>query len=422
MNSLKQRSIYCRLAAVAVANDDNFSWADAQREADRNFLRKALPTFNRNGLDAIASMAVADYQKKTGHQLPWNLALHGPYVGLSWGRKYRLEGKHASIVEDVARFCGWLRAATTSPSLVRVIKENTTPNGMGSPYTTVNPWELAKRHPSPGRAGRFLVQVRRRANQILKPYGLQVSWVALGDMMLRGSIRNVGKAAKLAAAGTIKHFLNGGGKRKRLPFSSATKSLEILIKARGLRELIQAPRPVMCWAVDRVEAGEFSCFREALTSASRLIEDQTDGVSLIVDPLSATSVHGIKVTKGWAENGSQTWLLKTAGGQSYHAESWYDDDDRSRRQAIQAALSAWGKQKKLERENREFLRKLQPHDRSVLVYFEDSLSAGNCRPGTESWMSSHGLSGKKFVGVHVLLKHLHEDRVRRVLQAVANRL
>ncbi len=401
--------------------DDFFSWADAQREANRNFLRKALPTFDRKGLDAIAEVAVAEYEQVTGLKLPWNLAVHGPYVGLSWGKKYRLEGKHALIVEEVAMFCGWLRAAATSPVLVRVLKENTTPNGMGSPYTRLDPWELAKRHPSPGRAGRFLVQVRRRANQILEPYGLHVSWLALGDMMLKGSIRSVGKAAKLAAAGTIKHFLNGGGKRKRLPFSSATKSLEILIKARGLRELIQAPRPVMCWAVDRVEAGEFSCFREALTSASRLITDQTDTVSLVVDPISATSTHGVVATKGWAENGAPTWLL-TAGQRSYHAESWYDDDCRSRRQAIQAALSAWGKQKKLERENREFMRKLQPADRSILVYIEDSLSAGNCRPGTESWMRAHGLAGKRFVGVHVLLKHMHEDRVRRVLQAVANRL
>lgn len=421
MNSLKQRSVNCRFAALVMA-DDFFSWADAQKEAERNFLRKALPTFDRKGLDAIATVAVAEYQTKTGHQLPWNLATHGPYVGLSWGKKYRLEGKHASIVEETARFCGWIRAAATSPVLVRVLKENTTPNGMGSPYTRLDPWELAKRHPSPGRAGRFLVQVRRRANQILKPYGLRVSWVALGDMMLKGSIRSVGKAAKLAAAGTIKGFLNGGGKRKRLPFFSATKSLEILIRARGLRELIQAPRPVICWAIGRVNAGEFSCFREALANSSRLTEDQTDGVSLLIDPLSATSVHGIKVTKGWAENGSQTWLLKTDGGRSYHAESWYDDDDRSRRQAIQAALSAWGKQKKLERENREFLRKLQPADRSILVYIEDSLAAGNCSAGTQSWMRAHGLSGKKFVGVHLLLKHLHEDRVRRVLQAVANRL
>ena len=395
--------------------DDDYSWEDAKRDADRLAYYNSCPTWDRSGLDAIAGVAIADFERETGVSLPHNLAIHGPYVWASWSRRYPLDSKGERIIDETARFCGWIRSAAKFPILVKLMEKTTSINGVNSPYTKLDVWAIAKHQPSPGRAGRFLTKVRRRANQILKGYGLRVSWEALGNVMQYGSVKNVGKQARYAAAYTVKQFVEIG--KNSLGYFEEYPETGILIKARGLKNLLEAPRAIQRWAFDCVKTGEFSCFREALANTDRLVEDSTDGVSLLLDPTTKQIFHGITTVVGWNDEGQTCWLVKS-DVLTYHSYAWVDQ----RKDAVKSAVEAWKQQRQLEAENREFLQRLQPTDHCPLVYIEDSLNAGNCLPGTESWMYQNGLSGKKFVGVHVLIKHIGNSRVRRVLQVVAERL
>lgn len=402
------------IKGIELAEDD-YSWEDAKKDAGRLAFYKR-PTWDRSGLDAIASVAIADFERETDVYLPHNLSIHGPYVWASWSRRYPLDSDGERIVDETARFCGWIRSATKFPVLVRLMEKTTSTNGVNSPYTTLDVWRMAKHQPSPGRAARFLLGIRRRANQILKAYGLRVSWEALGNAMQYGSIKNIGKQARYVAAYTVKQFVEGG--KNSLGYFNENPGIELLIKARGLKELLETHRLIQGWALNRVNAGEFDCFRESLHNVNRLIEDNTDGVELMLDPTTEQTSFGISTIMGWNEYGQINWLVK-AGDMTYHSyESW----EIKREDAVKNALKAWKRQRQLEAENREFLQKFELADRCPLVYIEDSLDAGNCRPGTESWMRENGLGDKKFVGVHVLVKHMNNSRVRRVLQAVADQL
>ena len=364
-------------------------------------------------MHAIAEVAVKSFENESGLKLPYNLSTHGPYVGFPWSRRFFLDEEGKKIVEETARFCGWIRSAAKFPILVRLLEKTTSTRGVNSPSTKLDAWTLAKRQPSPGRTGRFLANVRWRANQILAGYGLRVSWESLGIVLIRGNRGNVGKAAKQAAAYTIRQFVS----KKGIGYFEERKNTKVLIQSRGLKELVQKSPVIRAWAFDRVKEGEFSCFREASPHSCRLVESNTDGVQLMLDPATGSILCGVKAVKGWDNDGNCQWLL-TFGDRSYHIINYGRVD---RKTAVKRAVEAWKKQRQLEKENREFLKELQPKDRSFLVSIEDSLRAGNCRPGTESWMRQNGLLGKSFVGIHVLIPHLGDSRVRRVLQVVAKR-
>lgn len=395
---------------LELAEIGNYGWRKARWEAENRYHHKMSPTWDRPGLHNIAEKAIADFEEKTEVQLPYNLATHGPYVWASWNRRFPLNEEGKAIVEQTARFCGWIRAATNFPILVRLFERTTSTRGVNSPHTVVDIWEFVKRHPSPGRTARRLAQIKRRANQILEAYGLQVSWEALGNV--RG-LGNIGKAARKAAGYTVRTFLF-----RKIAYLSAEKDSQVLIMARGLKELkaLNHNCALQCWAVDRVNAGEFGCFREALENSYRLTEDHTDGVHLLLDPDRTEIYHGIKSVRGWDREG-RAQLFLTTGHRSFHSLYWFD-----LKMARKEAISAWKKQRKIEEVNREFLKTLLPTDRSFLVFINDSLDAGNCRPGTENWMRQNGLAGKLFVGVPALIKHINDIRVRRVLQVVADRI
>lgn len=251
--------------------------ADWRRELNpKTWKSDWKPDWCRNGVEALIESA-RDYYSKTGHVLPYNLATHGPWVGYPSGHHRLFEGDRygspskEKMVEFAGRVAGWIRTvANFCPGIVWLLRNTCSSRGMGSPYTICSPYGLFRSFPSPHRAERKFRMVRQRANQILEPYGLRVSWRGMVKAMT-GSRKATGKMAFVAAAETINNYLSD--------YQGFTGSpVEILIKARGVYFLKQyenrADRHCYAsWAVARVEAGEFSCLGEAFVAMEdRLVE------------------------------------------------------------------------------------------------------------------------------------------------------
>ena len=366
-------------------------------------------TWRRSGLEKLVNEAIREFQQESGVRLPYNLEGSAPYVEYS---RYWNHRNFQEVAIPVFRFYGWLKAASRFKLLIKFLQRNTSPNGMGSPCTVVDPFVVAKRHPSPGKLDCFLKSVRKRANQILKPYGLRVSWKSLAKVAEHGSTCRVGKAAIYAAGETVKEFC-------LKPFGELSGSpRKVLIKARGLKDLLLAPTEVARWAIDCVEGGEFNCFRDALNN-NRLVRDNTDGVTLYLDPKTEKVIHGVKIVVGWSETYKYTQWLIIAGGRSFHCPCYNGWNERW---AINEAFKSWGRQKELEKANEQLLAKLRPADRTILVYRKDSYAAGNCEAGTAVFAEENGFNGRVFVPAEWLLPHVGNPAVSRVLKRVASQL
>lgn len=418
-------------------------------------------TVNKNGLSSIVEKAMEDYVTVAEHcygggltlqkffenvsegrrqrtkyvfpHLPWNLAWgeYSSWAGMPRWRNFRQSDQlpewHASskqfanygkLLECAARFAGWLKTLAWFYGAVRVI-EATQGSGVGSPYTTVNLYKLFDRWPSPHRLERTIWKARARANQVLRPYGLRVSWSALGQALAQHSA--VGKIALWAAEETVKVYLSYYDSRfqyyqKRELGQGRFFYLKL---ARGLAGMKDHSEVVQRWAVSKCFDGEFETLREALAVSARLRLDATDGVELYLDTMEV--IHGVEVVAGYAPkrsgfgDNSRTYLLRQVhADRTYHAHG-----SLSPKSAVREALTAWKRQRDLEKEEVDLASFLKG-DRgySPLVFRESSYQAGNCQPGTEAWLERMGWAGMKFIPGQWLLPHLGDSQVRRVAVAL----
>ena len=397
--------------------------------------------YTRRGLEDMVKAAALDYETAVGayeegsrRRLPWNIAW-GPLVqGLSYGRQPGREprydrfysdhrghrnlfpvDKKVDAVEETARFAGWLRGASAFPVLVKAIEKSTSAGGLNSPYTRVDLWALAHKTRSPGRADRMIRLVRYAANTHLEKFGLRVRLSTVAASV--AATVKINRGGLKAAAATINgqlQYLTGN--------SFSGKYWQILTKARGLREALAAPVAQLVWAISRVEAGEFPCLREAMgVGAARGRRDTTDGVARRLDGGQAVRKHGIVATPGYVAPARRqrwrsppTWLVR-GSGRTFHATcAWRAEE------AIRHAMHAWTEQRRLERAARlahgalvSFLEGKMGF--CPIVRRPDSYRAGNCDPGTESWLRSHGWSGRAWVPGAWLIPHLGDYRVRNVV-------
>jgi len=407
-------------------------------------------TFSRKGLQSMVEEAMGGFSEKSGmYYLPWNMAGAGaPWWSLPHHKNFAIHGGVRKWVEEVhpdnehlkdfvknfemrcpqgpveyaARFCGWLKVAGGKRGLAKALRATTTPNGMGSPYTTVNPFHILERWPSPHRAERQIWKVRKRANQILRPYGISVSWQALGQVIAYGPKR-VGKAAVWASAHTVCNYLlvygvvsfpsvEKNGRDERLNHAKCRLVLEA---AQGLADLEKYPLAVQRWAVQSI--GEFTSIREALRHADRLVKDSTDGVELYLDPASKEVLHGVSCILGWTgeipfTGGGRMFLLRQEHtGRTFHESFWKG----TTKERVRGALRAWRQQKELERLDADLISFLRgDYGFCPLVYRQDSYRAGNCQPGTESWLNQLGWGNKEFIPAQWLISHLDYNLVRNV--------
>lgn len=368
------------------------------------------PSWRREGLETIANEAIKSFQENTGIRFPYNMNICAPYHGRSRYRNHR----DMEVAEKVFRFCGWLMAAVNFRNIRFNLRHAfSSGRGMNSPYTLLDPWAVAERFPSPGSLDRLIGKARFRANEILRPYGLRVSREAVCFAISSGSKR-VGKMAVNLAAMTISQYCQSGREWKYLGHLTGS-SREILMKARGLRDSIRDSHIMTRWAIEMVEDGQFACIRDAVASG-RLSADETDGVLLWVDSATHTALHGVTAVKGWSTHGNKYWLVK-AGGRSYHSDGWQEA-----REAVRNTLWAWRRQRQLERHEKKILDSLQPDDREILIWREDSYASGNCEPGTRAFANRSGWTNREFVPAAWLIKHhLGNPAVQRTLQYVAKK-
>jgi hypothetical protein len=263
--------------------------------------------------------------------------------------------------------------------------------------------------------------MRARANQVLSGFGLRVSWDAMGEVLESGP-RRIGKASVLAAALTVAQYAGHRGLTLPARLFTYREAREFMARARGWRELLDAPPGVQSWVEDH--AGDYACVADALqASRTSLVEDFTDGVVIYVDPTTETHVHGITVVRGWGtspRSGSRRTYLVRGGGRTYHYPTYLTESPRDAvRDAVRDALKAWKRQRILDREcEREFM-ELLPADRSVLVSRQDSIRAGNCAAGTEAFALANGWRRRECISVAWLLPFAADPAVRRVLRLVS---
>ncbi len=385
-------------------------------------------TWCRRGLQALVNIAKDTFEKTTGVRLPWNLSTHGPWVGYMFYASH--EERREEMVRASARISGWLRAATKFPNLVRFIQRTGAGSrGMNSLHRYFDFYGIPARY-SPGALARLLPKVRRRANEILKPYGLQVSNNSIAAVLRRNQ-RRVGKISIEAAAHSIFLSIIRQGECDLYPWGwwedcptiVREKVISILSLGRGLEKFTTATPAVKSWVLSRINAGEFSNLREALAASARLVPDSTDGVDLMIDPTLSTRRLGVECKVGWNREGELVTLAVQVGTSRTHHQEWGKRCFPPHQQVIERnAISAWRRQAEMERQNSALLSTFEKDEVEHLVLLEDSFSAGNCRPGTMSWLNSHGWHGRQFVRARELVLHAHDSRVQNVLNAAARRV
>jgi hypothetical protein len=381
------------------------------------------------GLAQLAEAGLDIFVAKTGFTgFPHNLvrtAMSGA-VGVvgRFGRVLSVKEADQQILSH-GRFGGWIRAAATLRGCRKIIEKTQSSRGINSGRTTVDLWTLVQNNPSPGGFEEKVWKVRRRANQVLKPYGISVSWASIGQV-LQGGCRNIGKAARRAVEKTVQNYLSYYTYEANYrPYGNMDRCF-FLKAGRGLAELKSHPDAVQRWAVGRTIAGEFESIRDALQNANRLTQDNTDGVEMYLDSATREEIHRVEVFKGWMADQSgkfgqqktQHLFRQVHTDRTYHLELGY----MSERDGVKEAIKAWRRQAELERKNKEIFSVLQPKNASVLVWFEDSLDSGNCESGTRAWAEANGFNGDMFVSAEKLLKFSGDPRVFRVLQTAAEKV
>lgn len=369
-------------------------------------------TWDRQGISMLVKDAMASFTAQTGHELPWNLDNQGSWLPYAWGRKHsrpqpkvirnpkvpnqaialalgeavgmappshmvehpeeiRVFQPSSDPVEEAARLAGFIRHAAGFPTLVRLISRTTSCRGVGSPYTTMDVASVARRW-TPGAAERQIRKVRARANQILAPMGLSVSWQALGWVLEAGP-KPVGKAALVAASATLR-----GGSVGACTYKDARKWMS-----------------ENCRTVASIEATE-------------------DGIPSFGPVEPALEKGGFRV---WKQTWNATkpfrreagWLVTSPSNESYHAltprevtrycptlQAWVEIDPA--RAALEEAIRAFKQRRKAESEAG------LPRNVTVLVTREDSWEAGNCRPGTTWFAADRGWDGRWYVPAEWLVR------------------
>lgn len=336
---------------------------------------------------------VEETGKKAGFSLPHNLG-NMVNAGVAPGRYPRFASKAgaAEVAQKVSRFCGWLKAAKDLPALARVITRSQSHRGVFSRATRIGLWALAARNPSPGTLERKLWKVRARAEGILAAYSGDVKVPAWWAVAHGTEISpHVGKAALVAVASTL--------------------SGETYNNYRAARKFLLDYH--LC-SVDDTSDG-VAARREVVPCFAKL------SVKVYRAMLPKLSPKGRKVGIEFG------YLVCSPDGRTYHDNSmaWL----LGPRLALKMAVNAWRRQDEARRHQDELAKEkadfhgLLKGERGFmpLVVHEDSQAAGNCRLGTDSWLSARGWSGRWYVPAAWLVPHLGDRRVANVAEIVRRR-
>ena len=339
----------------------------------------------------ILGSSIKEFSNATGIALPWNLNKVDQWKGVESfdeSKDQHPREQVQEIVRSCQRLAGWLRAAAELPAVTRMVSRTQSPNGMGSPYTTIHLWDFVAKNPSPGRLERQLWKVKRRAQQILSAWEGEhhPSWASIANALCVTK-KSIGKAAIIVVAEALTN--------PRDDWDGSYRGIGNYQAARDLLVSIRSARFPVADNSDGVNAR-----REEEPSLQKL----------------GISVYRIRVTEKYGRF-SLKWLVRTDGGRTYHTE-WGSPEE-----ALRDAIRAWKRQDELAAENADIVGFLNGDELGFcpLIYLQDSYDAGNCRAGTDSWARQQGWGDRDFVPSVWLIKHLHDEKVRRVVVAARER-
>lgn len=335
-------------------------------------------------LKYVLGKAICDFTDATGVHLPWNLNKVSEWKGIQGINEETDQHPYKEvqkIVHSCKQLAGWLLAARKFPAVTRLISRTQSPNGMGSPYTTINLWDFVEKNPSPGRLERQIWKVKRQAKQILSAWegDHNPSWASIANALCHTN--SVRKAAVIVAAETLDAGTYKYGEYRGHGKYSASRDFLVSIR-----------------------------------SARFPVADNSDGVNARREDEPTLNkfgyqVYRIRLTDQYGRYHLQ-WLV-TMNGRTYHS----NQDDA--REALKQAIWAWKKQKKLQARNAKLIGFLNgDQGYSPFVYLQDSYDAGNCSAGTTSWLQKRGWSDRKFIPGRWLVPHLSDDLVRNVAMKV----
>lgn len=373
-------------------------------------------TWNRKGIEMLIHRGMEAFEALTSHRLPWNLEKVGGWRDLSYRNHPRsgcrvvtpatppnfaiklamgqggiseqtatpiIVGESSDYVTQAARLSGFLREAGNFPALTRLIIRTTSVRGIGSPRTNLNLLEVALRW-SPGAAERQTRKITARANEILAPMGMKVSYKGVAAALQSGP-KAVGKAALYAAAVSL----------------SGNPSFEGYKQARAW--MARNCRNVSSVRVEADGIVSFGPGEPELTKMGYTVTHQTwedvkprrrvEGF-LVCSPTGET-YHALR---GWSET---LWSGYKFVTQSFATRAFREGLRAFSRRAHadrEAARQETARQEALRVREQTMQYRMKglalPGHRpcSVLVTRQDSLVAGNCIPGTDAYIRAKGLS------------------------------
>ena len=312
--------------------------------------------------------------------------------------------KDVEIVADtLAERVGWLKAAeslhTPVGPLARVFDgvPGYSPRYLGNPIPPTG---------SPHRLTRWIWKVWHRACQILEPYGWRPSQDAIRAAMTSDlRFRRVGRAAVVVAASSLPRVLGGGlvynaarGDNTPDKLMGYNQAREVLIRAVGWGRRDGVGEDVVGSAVKVVR------FHDDLTTSfksavSEVVEDLTIAASLTPDEAGMVAVREISRIAGCSiyrcySKKPHGFVLSDVvmvqrGDRTYHEKPapW----DSRFHELLRCAIKAWRRQDALKEkavlEEQSLLKKLGvSYPATVIVFKNDSRSAGNCEVGTNEWV------------------------------------
>lgn len=392
------------------------SWKDLISIPDETW---KYDTWSRYGLEKLVCQGIELFHMKISDKkvtLPHNLDIHGPWVQYPKNKK-RIKENCQEFVTYAARFSGWLSTIAEMPGITKLISRTVSANGVYSPYTVLDLYKLFEKFPSPHECERKYWKVLKRSKEILQNYGISPSYNAIAIAMTSGK-KATGKMALRVAEETVKYLT-------QKMFGEGLS----LIQARGLKEALTKETHIRFWAGNQLRNSRwnkrkncwenitprFASLREAIAyhQSTPLMKDDTDGVVTYIESDNFAIIHKVKIWEGFCPNGQKMYVCKQINtGRSYHSIYGENPKDIAKR-----CISAWRTQAELFKKNVNLVDFLNGNlGYCPLIYRNDSYNAGNCRPGTESWIESLNWGQKNYVPGIWLISKLDEWRVQNIVK------
>lgn len=276
-----------------------------------------------------------------------------------------------------------------------------------------------------------LQKVQNKANTLLAPYGLKVSWKALARIYHWGS--RIDEVAEFAAkfTGCLVTDISDCATFPTSQYRDVTSSVwefdlsrlkgwhkSQTYKKEGLWGNLLFYIKLLQW-----EIPEFSCqdAMDHIDNTGIIVIERVRSIPLLerYEKLGCSIERHI-VFGGCGYEDSVQWVVIHPLYGAFHHDygTWQD--------ALRRSLVAFKERKALAREEQGFIDFCERITKdinvySVLVGIQDSFDAGNCESGTKGWLKTHGLEGRTVVGMEELLPYQQETLVRNVLKKVYQR-